>query len=146
MTNTIKSPRRNLTDSLRRHAEAVRGGRYFVKRGQINWMEFDFTIAERAFAIMVDETTLFRDADNDATITLELATRIPNPDEHPDLDDGVLDEFLDDAVYVIRSMSQDVDPEGDFVGDAMLRTVRALEFYDPEFRLQGITVSFQVKY
>lgn len=140
------SPRRVVMDTLRRLCEEVRGGVYFVKRGPIDWATFPFDSHPRAISILADDLSLFKEL-NEASLTLEIAAQIRTQGEDPGLDDGLMDEFIDDAEWVVRSLIGKDNASGDAVVlKTDLEDSRAIEFHDPQLKVQGIIVNFDVSY
>lgn len=125
----------------------VRGGSYFVKRGPIHWASFDFEELPKAVAILVDDLSFMKnDGINDANISFEVAARMATGKES-EVDDGLLDEIIDDAIWVIRSLKQAKNSQGDNVIMRLSeRTARITEWHDPDVRVQGVVASFQVEY
>lgn len=141
-----RSPRYTALATIRRLATEVRGGAYFVKRGPIDWSSFPFTKHERALAIMVDEQTLFQSI-NTATVTLEVAGQLSNPEDQPELNDGLMDEFTEDLEWIARSLMNSTDDQGDSVITGLnLKDATAIEFHDPQFGVQGMILNFNITY
>jgi hypothetical protein len=118
-----------------------------VKRGPIHWATFDFSAMPKAVAILVDDQSFIKeDGVNDANISFEVAARMATG-QQPEVDDGLLDELIDDAIWVIRSLRQAKNGQGDNV---ILRlassAARITEWHDPDVRVQGIVCPFQVEY
>ena len=143
------SARKDVTQKVKELAKAARNGAYFVKRGYINWSSFPFEKYPRAIAILVDEENLFRDHTGfaDARISLEIFTSIPDSDEDPQIDDGVLDELIDDARWIMESLEQSRNKQGDPIVFKMKRnTSSVVESHDATLMVQGIVAIIQVTY
>lgn len=140
------SPRKIVLDTLRGFCQQVRGGVYFVKRGPIDWATFPFNQHSRAISILVDDQSLFLDI-NVASLTLEFGAQLRSVSDDPGLDDGLMDELTDDAEWVVRSLIDSSNSQGDAV---VLRTdlkeSRAIEFHDAQLMVQGIVVNFEVSF
>ena len=140
------SPRKVMMDTFRQLCRDVRGGVYFTKRGPIDWSSFNCGEQERAIAILIDDHSFMKDI-NDASITFEIAGRMIQPEQRPDLDDGLLDEFIDDAEWIIRSLIDSVDTQGDpVVLKAGFADARIVEFHDVQLRVQGIIAFIEVSF
>lgn len=143
------SARKDVTDKIKALAKSVRNSAYFVKRGYINWATFDFTSYPRAISILVDEERLLRDTKGfaDARISLEIFTKIPPSTDPPQIDDGVLDELIDDARWIVEQLEQARNAQGDPVVFKISRNTSALvESHDATLEVQGIVAIIRVTY
>lgn len=133
-------------DRLRELCVEVRGGVHFVKRGPIDWAVFNFDAHDRAIAVLLDDHSFLGDI-NDASISFEIAGRMIQPEKSPDLDDGLLDEMIDDAEWIIRSLIDSDDSKGDpVILKANLLDARIVEFHDVQLRVQGIIAFIEVSF
>ncbi len=141
------SARELALDAMRRFAGEVHGGRYFVKRGWIHWGTFPFDAHWRGFSIQVDRAPFVVEpgAPGEMEITFELAASMPEGEE-PGFDDGVQEEMIEDARWVVERAAAD-----QYNGDTMFALLRgsrtvAEEFHDASDRVQGVVASFRIKY
>ena len=140
---------KDVRDALVKYAKLARNGKYFVKRGAMVWAAFDFSRHERAVAIMFDDLTILRqDKPNDAKVAIEMFCRMPKDTDDPEIDDGLLDELIEDAEWVlVKAMSETSKGSGDNV---ILRldaeSANVVEAHDVSKRVQGIVVTFNVSY
>lgn len=142
----VDSSRKVMMDTFRKLCEEVRGGIHFIKRGPIDWSSFNFDENQRAIAILVDDTSFLKDI-NDASLSFEIAGRMIQPEDRPNLDDGLLDEMIDDAEWIIRSLIDSKDKQGDSViMKAGFNDARIVEFHDVQLRVQGIIAFIEVSF
>lgn len=140
------SARKVTMDRLRALCEEVRGGVYFVKRGPIDWSSHNYDENQRAISILLDDHSFLKDI-NDASISLEFGGQMLRPDERPDMDDGLLDEMIDDAEWIIRSLIGSTNSQGDnIILQAKIKDARIVEFHDAQLRVQGIVAFFEVNF
>lgn len=131
--------------------KAAGGGRYFVRRGPINWAEFDFSRYQAGIAILTPEFTLLGTQLNSITITLELVQRIPEADrgymETDGLNDQEIEGLVEDARIILLSLNAAKDAQGSV---AVLRIVdnriEGQEMSNLDFSVQGVMVTFTVEY
>lgn len=140
---TQKSNQTLALESLKAIATKARNGSYFVKRGAIVWEEFPFEKFKRAISIQVDERDFMRPT-NKAECALEFAAAIPGTDQHPGIDDGLMDEFLEDAEAIFRAWRQAMDSIGTFV--LGFTPGKITEFHDVDYRVQGMTAKFTAEF
>lgn len=139
-----KSPRHVLLETIKTAAKKVRNGAYFVKRGPIDFIAFPFAKYPRAIAVSVDsQTFLPPNGLYDAELSLTFAAEIPENPEDPGIDDGLMDQFTDDAEVIAHSLPSSVDIQGDAVALKVVgRSVE--EFHDLDMRVQGVIVHLNV--
>lgn len=131
--------------------KAAGGGRYFVRRGPINWAEFDFSRYQAGIAILTPEFTLLGTQLNSITITLELVQRIPEADrgymETDGLNDQEIEGLVEDARIILLSLNAAKDAQGSVT---VLRIVdnriEGQEMSNLDFSVQGVMVTFTVEY
>ena len=138
-----KGNRQLAMDSLKAVAKKVRNGVYFVKRGAIVWGEFAFDKHARAISIQMDERD-FMKATNRAECALEFAAAIPGTDEIPEIDDGLMEEFADDAEAILKACLADSDSVGNFI--LGFAPGKMAEFHDVDIRVQGLIVKFTIDF
>jgi len=147
----VKSARRVMCDRWKELAKEMRNGTYFVKRGAINWTTFSFEDHGAGIALMVDDGELLRTQRNKgmkpARCSMEITHRLPGEQESPEIDDGLMDELLDDAEWLItelmKSRTAGDDPVVFRIDE---NSVRFVEFHDIEVKVQGIVVTFNLEY
>ena len=132
-------------DSVRDLWSTVRGGTYYTRRGPIWWAGFPFDAYPRACSIQVSEEAPFAQI-NTAQIVFEVAASLrPETVETLGIDDGLLDEFKDDAAWVAIEWSKKLNSLGDsLLIHADLNRARVVEFYDADLRVQGISFFVRV--
>lgn len=138
--------RKTVLDTIRTNAEKVGNQRYFVKRGAINWPSFNFDEHGSAIAIIVEEETLYGQIKN-LKVSLEVATKMPRGEEHPSIDDGLIDEIHSDLVWIINQLIAAKDKNQDRVITKIDQNqMRAIEFHDPDMLVQGVMVQMNIDY
>ncbi|PHR91970.1 MAG: hypothetical protein COA69_09400 [Robiginitomaculum sp.] len=139
----IRSP---VTKTLMTFAEGMRGGRWKVYRRAVDWSKFSFTNHPYAMAVMLDNTSLFRNEKgmHTATLTLEMFTRLPV--EAEGIDDKVLDSIHEDALQLLNMLKTAVDDNGDSIVLKMGTTGNAAEVYDASLSVQGIVASVNIDF
>lgn len=138
--------RKNVLDTIRAAAEQVGNQRYFVKRGAINWPDFNFEEHGSAIAIIVEDETIYGQM-RSMKISLEVATRMARSDQEPSIDDGEIDNLHSDIVHIINELIRAKDKKQDSVATGVnQKNIRAVEFHDPGMLVQGVMVSMEVKY
>lgn len=141
------SPRKVLMDTLRILADESRSGAYFVKRGAIDWATFAFASHPRAIALMADHMGLLQvDGMRPVSVGIEMAARMPETTDPPEIDDGLMDEMIEDVEEIVYGLQSQKDDRGDTVAfrvDPRESSIR--EFHDVSLRVQGIVAQFNVK-
>lgn len=144
------TPRRLLLETLKASAKKVRNGRYFVKRGAINWTAFDFDKHRFAISIQMDDFGFIRvNGIKEATISMEVFARMREQKEVeiPEIDDAITDEMVEDVERIIAELRQAADPQGDAVAlriDA--NSANIIEAHDVALRVQGVVTTFTVNF
>lgn len=136
---------KDVIQALKQVISEVRGGRYKVRRGRINWLKFPFHTYPYGLAILVPEED---DGDSQplaakATITLEIICQMPDHSQD-EVDDTVLEEFREDArniAYKLALFKVNDEPICISVDRAV-----TIEMSDSEAELQGISASMIVAY
>lgn len=146
-----KTARRVFCERWKEIAVQLRNGSYFVKRGAINWTTFPFDTYERAIAIMLDDGQLLRTQRSHGMkptrCSMEIFCRLPSDQEVPEIDDGLMDELLDDAESVVRDLLRSKDSSGDPVVFRIdENTARFVEAHDVQVKVQGVVVMFNLEY
>lgn len=144
----MSSPRKVALDTVKALAKKVRSGAYFVKRGAINWTTWDFEKHPRAISIQLDRVTLFKvNGMNDGVITLEMFSRMSSKEVPPEIDDGVMDELLEDAEAIFLGLMSAEDKQGDSVVTKLEQdSTEVVESHDTSLRVQGIVVTVPVTF
>lgn len=134
-------------EAIREKARLVRGGRYFVKRGWLVWSAFPFDVHERGLSITVAFSRFLEEDGHpgEAEVTLALAARIEDSPD-PGLDDGVVQEMIDDARWVVREAAR--QREDGYRPFTALHdsTSTVQEFHDDADRVQGVVASFRLRH
>jgi len=134
---------------MKQFAKQARNGAYFVKRGFINWAEFDFETNKRAISILVDEEGLFPDKRGmeNARISMEIFTSISKSTEPVMIDDGVMDELIEDARWIVNQLEQAKNKQGENVALKIDKHASNLvESHDATLGVQGIVAIIRVTY
>jgi len=136
----MASDRQLVVDRLRSFWSKLRNGRYYVRRGAINWAAFDFGKHRFAVAILVDDCTLFGRPFNTMTLAFEVFTVLPTSPE--DMDDKVLDEFFEDVRDAVRDLQIAKNSQGDaLVTKYDASAENAIESHDADKGVQGLVAS-----
>jgi len=140
-----------MCDRWKELAQQMRNGIYFVKRGAILWPAFSFEDHEGGIALMIDDGSLLRTQKNrgmkPARCSMEMFRRMASTKEAPEIDDGLMDELLDDAEWLLQELMKSRTSADDpvvFRIDA--NSVRFVEAHDTELKVQGIVVTFNLEY
>lgn len=139
-----------LMTALANIAREVRGGRYLVKRGYINWATWPFDQHPYAMSLMLDEHDLFG-AEGMLTgkVSIECFMRIPEVVSPPQLEDATLEELITDVATVIERVSvarYPGDPDYPVAFAVLRKSARAVEAHDADLRVQGVTATFDVSF
>lgn len=127
------------------------GGRYFVRRGAVNWAEFDFNRHPAGISILTPEFTLLGAQVNSITVTLEIVQQIPDGErlyrETDGLNDEEIEGLVEDARIIVLGLKSAKDESGDAT---VLRIVdnriEGQEMSNLDFSIQGVMVTFTVEY
>lgn len=138
------SGRRIFLDALKVACKKVRNGKYFVKRGVIPWAGFPFDRYERAISIQMDESDINKEA-LEAKGVLDFGTVMHDDPQLPSIDDGLMDEFFDDAVAIYEAVAA-ANPDGAGQPFRYLHFGKVAEQSDTDLKFQGILVPFTVGY
>lgn len=142
----MASIRRQLITRVREFWTERSGQRYFVKRGVINWAGFDFKSRPFAIAILIDDMSIRREI-NGMNLTFEIATSMPTNQEFPEIDDGLLDDLIDDCESFIDEIRGWTDSKGDTLAlRVQFSLARVVEFHDSNKQVQGIVLTIPVEY
>jgi len=137
-----------ITQAIKDACQKVRGGRYFVHRGMINWPKFDFKNYPHAISLtipMVDEDSP-ENVTIEATATLEMMTRMPDFSRVREVNDEVLDQMRDDHRFIADELQMTRLPGS---RDPMFFNVTRLptiEIGDSNYELQGIQRSLVLEF
>ena len=83
----------------------------------------------------------------DARISMEIFTRIPDTDQEPQIDDGLLDELIDDARWIVEQLEQSKNKAGDPIVFKLPKNTSSLvESHDATLMVQGIVAIIRVTY
>lgn len=142
------SARKVVADTLKVLCKRQRGRRYFVKRGVIEWATFDFGAHPRAIGIMFDEIEILRESGMyDAQVTLEMGVALPSAQEPVEVDDGLLDELIEDAEEILKALQQAANGSTEpVIFKLATQTARVREWHDVDLRVQGVVASVTIGY
>lgn len=153
---TPYSPRVATLLALTHLCRTVRGSRYYVQRGPINWSAFDFDRFRWGIAILTPEFQV-RPSNRgltQTTVTLELVQKMPEQVLDPGerllgLDDTGLESLVIDAGLIVQQLLLVKYPNGDQVVTRLVQTeaeggVSGQELSSDDWSIQGIMVTFTV--
>ena len=139
-----------------KQANAVAQGRYFVRRGAVNYADWDWKSQPFVCSISLPDSELIQppgQVDIQSTFRMELVTvetrAMDSRGPSPGLNDDIIDQLFMDAEQIIDALfsgpARAVDQNGDPIG---LRLIRAAvsESSTQSFDLQGIVVSGEIAY
>ena len=136
--------RKVLIQNLKDACKQARNSRYYVKRGPIVWPSFNFEVRPYAISIGMDEFSMMRDI-NEGGIRMEFAASMDS--EAEEVDEDLMEEFIDDAHWIIRTVIDARNSQGDSVVLRLnLEEVSGFEFFDVRLGIQGVIVQFGTSY
>lgn len=149
--SSVSSQRTRVLSLLIDLCKQAGDGRYFVRRGPVNWGEFDFERYPAGISILTPEFTLLGVQVNSITVTLELVQRIPQGErlyrETDGLNDEQIEGLVEDARIILLGLKAAKDQGGD---STVLRIVdnriEGQEMTNLDFSIQGVMVTFTVEY
>lgn len=139
-------------DTAAAEARKVRGGRYHVMRGAVNWAKWPWDDKPFAWSVLCNTTGLFPSNDGNvgtpAAIAFEVFVR--GKEDLPDygIDDHLLAEMRQDVRDVIRALIVARDAGGDYplVFALFEGEVMATEALDTRESVQGLVVNFTIRF
>ena len=145
-----KSARRNLIAAFKDAAKTVRNGRYRVKRGFVNYVTFPYDKNPFVLAIQIPQepfkATVVQDEASGTTsaeMALEFSCLLPEGDTDPEINEDVLDEFVEDAREIVRQVLKRKDVANDDVAVNVVGR-EAEPFMSLDLGIQGLTVGLRV--
>jgi len=149
--SAITSQRTRVLAQIINLCKTVGGGRYFVRRGPVNWAEFDFNRYSAGISILTPEFTLLGAQVNSITVTLELVQRLPDGErlylDTDGLNDEEIEGLVEDARIILIGLKSAKDSTGD---STVLRVVdnriEGQEMANLDFSIQGVMVTFTLEY
>jgi hypothetical protein len=130
-------------------------GRYFVRRGPIDWLHFDFVSRPYAVAVVVEASALpipgsflgqgevFRKL----TVSFEIFQKMPESGEQPELSEEVQEQLENDAVAVIADLHTRTASDGSKLIDGIENPDNAMsDWSDATIGVQGIVASIPINY
>jgi hypothetical protein len=122
-----------------------------VRRGAVNWAEFDFNRYSAGISILTPEFTLLGVQLNSITVTLELIQSIPEGErlyrETDGLNDEEIEGLVEDARIILLGLKAAKDESGNAI---VLRIVdnriEGQEMSNLDFSIQGVMITFTVEY
>lgn len=145
MPSTEKSARRAMVEELVNLWRRVRGAGYYVKRGPVYWANHDFAKRPRAVSILLNAGSFLRER-NEVNVSFEIASRWELDPADPQMDEGLQDDMLDDAKWVLQELAGATDENGDSVVLQARKDDKFQEFSDPDVRVQGVVVFVDITY
>lgn len=131
-------------------ARKVRNGSYAVHRGAVNWAAWPWKDRPKAWAILVDSTSLFPvegGIGNAASISFEVFVQGDQQKWDYGIDDRLLSDMRADVRDVIQSLIAANNDQGDPVVFALHEgDVMVTEALDAEQAVQGVVVTFGIRY
>ena len=135
--------RSNVGNFLKTKLSEVRNSAYFVRRGPIDWNAHDWKAKPRAVAVIIDDCTFLRQI-NEASVSFEVFAAIPKDGDN--IDDTLTDELFNDAALVLNSLVTEKDSNGDSIATLLPKSELAIECYDMDLKIQGLIITFTIKY
>lgn len=135
--------RYNIGKTLKAKYEEIKNKAYFVRRGPIDWTSHDWETRPRAVAIIIDDCTFLQQV-NSATVSFEVFSKIPKDTD--DISDTLTDELFSDAAEVLNYLITTKDDNNDNVATLMPKSELAIECYDMDLKIQGLIITFTLKY
>jgi hypothetical protein len=147
--------RKRVVERILELASTVRDGRYsFVGRGPVNWFAFPFDNHRFAFALVVDDSKLFRPSGAgvaDCTMSFEMFTKLAFQDNYREvksLDENVMETMYSDANWILDKLINDSRNEMNeplvLRFDESSHAVR--EVFDAALDVQGLIAQVQFDY
>lgn len=126
--------------------QKTENGRYYVRRGPINFASFQFDRFPRAVAIICDDSSLPLPQEQfpfqGARISFEIGMSMPD-EASGSIDDEAIDALRDDCTDILLQLLEATDTEGDnIVLRIDLGQARVIEWHDADRNLQGVILSF----
>lgn len=149
---TDESPRASLMKFFRDTARGLRGGAYYVRRGVINWNTYFANVdAVPAIAIVADQGSLLpipgRPAlTQEGQITFEMFARVQEKDTKENMDEELIDCFIEDARYLLGKAIKDINSSGRIAFRIPASAASFTERHDLDKGVQGILVTFTINY
>jgi len=130
-------------------------GRYYVRRGPIDWLHFDFISNPYAVAIVVEASALPIPASftnqpaafRTLTVAFEVFQRMPQGAQQPELSEVVQEQLVADIIAVIADMHTRKATDGTPLIDAVETPDDALsDWSDSTIGVQGVVASIPLSY
>lgn len=136
-------------EKLRELAEELGEGRYFVKRGWINWASFMFDHHGRGLSIQMDQATLFPQQGANpacgfhfARFSLEMAAKLEDHSTNPGIDDGIQHEMTNLGRRMFGELSTAKRDDGSpLVAMVLTDGASVQEFHSADDRVQGVVLT-----
>lgn len=142
------SSRRALMEALTEQAKAVRNGSYFVKRGAIDWADFEFVNHPAAISVQLVSHQLLasgRTGLREGLVAIEIFRRMPEGQARPEIDDALMDQIQDDAESIVDGLIASLDAQGDAVVIKVERDSSSVEeAHDVTLGVQGVVCTLRV--
>jgi len=131
------------------------GGRYYVRRGAINWSQFNFDQNQYAVSINCDESSFLRPGPQTMIISVEMMGKLPTETElvAGNIDDTGIDIFHEDVALAVGQLmeSKQEGQGGDPGEDSVVLRIdqihdKIVEMADLNRGIQGIIAFFIIDY
>jgi len=146
------TPRQAVLSTLINFVRSIDNGKYFAKRGAVNWAEFDFDRHPYACTVVVTRSGLGRcvgesDGLTPMLIDMDFTMKIPDQNaEIAEINDEALERLYADAEAALNHLQRSIVEGFSDVFRLNRQTAEAIEFHDPQVLVQGIVVSFSVTF
>lgn len=148
-----ESPRATVMRFYRDTARSLRGNGYYVRRGVINWNTY-FTSQidpQPGWAIVSDSGSLFGSSNGlgvqENQITFEMFAKVQSEDNNQNMDEALIDIFIEDASFVIRESVKRITSQDSRIAYRVEKSSAIFtERHDLDKGVQGIIVTFNINY
>ncbi len=130
-------------DKLKGLFKAQDNGRYFVRRGVIDWSSFPFTDHPWAVAIQIDQGTIETETGfQQYTIGVEMFTQIPGLEVQEDIEA----KMIQDVRIILQKWKTLKNERGDNIICKVYPHIVFQEVYDIDLNVQGMTFQLDVEF
>lgn len=138
----------NVVNTLVEMASRVRGSRYRVMEGPVNWAEWNFESHPFAMAVMVDDCTIAKATNQEANLAIEVLARFPiSSDGNPASTGTIEAEFRIDLGTMLAQLVSAVDSNMAPVIYNLDRGARIEAVHDADQgKVIGAVLRFRVEY
>lgn len=146
------SSRRQVLAALRYAWTQVGGARYEVKRGPVDWPNWNFDAFPYGVSLVVPEGPLDlpaqffgqRDSKRELTVAMTAFWRVPgNPQE---VDDAIPEEIGTHVAHAIALVFESRDPQGQPLIHSISPDTSNVDAFDAQLKVQGIVAVITFNY